>query len=79
MQQGSTVDWLSESIYKAMEEGDIDFLKWRLPSLLEEAKKLERERIIHSVIYSLDEDGHTGDWKIKFANDYYLKYCQKDL
>ena len=55
------------------------FLKWRLPSLLEEAKKLERERIIHSVIYSLDEDGHTGDWKIKFANDYYLKYCQRDL
>jgi hypothetical protein len=24
-------------------------------------------------MYALDEDGHTGDWKIKFANDYYNK------
>jgi len=21
----------------------------------------------------LDEDGHTGDWKLKFADDYYKK------
>jgi hypothetical protein len=24
-------------------------------------------------MYALDEDGHTGDWKIKFAKDYYSK------
>lgn len=34
---------------------------------------LEKECIKEAIIYSLDEDGHTGDWKLKFAEDYYKK------
>jgi hypothetical protein len=34
---------------------------------------MEREQIIDAIMHSLDEDGHTGDWKIKFANEYYDK------
>jgi len=34
---------------------------------------LEREeaQIKDAVIYGLDEDGHTGDWKISVAQKYY--------
>lgn len=47
----------------------IDFLCEREPA----AKAIEKDQIIRAIIYALDEDGHTGDWKIKFANDYYNK------
>jgi hypothetical protein len=40
---------------------------------LEQAKAMEQQQIKDAVIYGLDEDGHTGDWKIKFVNDYYNK------
>lgn len=39
----------------------------------EELLQMEKEQIINAIMYALDEDGHTGDWKIKFANDYYNK------
>lgn len=78
MKKGSTIDWLSEEINKVLDSGDIDLVRFKLPELLGEAKRLERERILHSVIYSLDEDGHTGDWKIRFANDYYSKNCKEN-
>jgi len=33
---------------------------------------LEEEQMIKDAMrYALDEDGHTGDWKHKFVNDYY--------
>jgi len=32
---------------------------------------MEREQIQAAVIYGLDEDGHTGDWKISVAQKYY--------
>lgn len=34
---------------------------------------LEEKTIRDAIMYSLDEDGHTGDWKIKFADDYLKK------
>ena len=37
---------------------------------LEVAKQMEEQRIKDAIMYALDEDGHTGEWKIKFANDY---------
>jgi hypothetical protein len=43
------------------------------PRIIEQAKAIEKDQIIRAIIYALDEDGHTGDWKIKFANDYYNK------
>ena len=33
--------------------------------------KMERDQIQAAVIYGLDEDGHTGDWKISVAQNYY--------
>lgn len=35
--------------------------------------EMEKECIKKAIIHSLDEDGHTGDWKIKFAEEYYKK------
>jgi hypothetical protein len=33
--------------------------------------QMERDQIQNAVIYGLDEDGHTGDWKISVAQNYY--------
>ena len=40
---------------------------------IKKAKAMDEKNIKDAIIYALDEDGHTGDWKIKFANDYYEK------
>lgn len=32
---------------------------------------IEEKTIKDAILHALDEDGHTGDWKIKFANEYY--------
>ncbi len=37
---------------------------------------LEEDQLKKAIIYSLDEDGHTGEWKIRFANNYYKKLTQ---
>jgi site-specific DNA-cytosine methylase len=33
----------------------------------------EKRNIEDAIMYALDEDGHTGEWKIKFAKDYITK------
>jgi hypothetical protein len=38
---------------------------------------VEKEHIKDAVIYGLDEDGHTGDWKISVAQNYYNKTYNK--
>jgi phage terminase large subunit GpA-like protein len=66
--QPTAVQWLEE-LYNnrpAYEEFILD-------DEFEQAKRMEKEQIINAIMYALDEDGHTGDWKIKFANDYYNK------
>jgi len=35
-------------------------------------QQIEKDNIKRAVLYSLDEDGHTGDWKLAFAEKYYL-------
>ncbi len=35
------------------------------------ARAMEKQQIKDAVIYGLDEDGHTGDWKISVAQNYY--------
>ena len=37
------------------------------------ALEIEEAQIRDAVIYGLDEDGHTGDWKISVAQNYYKK------
>ena len=34
-------------------------------------KQQEKASVQQAVLYSLDEDGHTGDWKLSFAERYY--------
>jgi hypothetical protein len=49
----------------------------RVSSIIDTIKEsylpLEEDQLKKAIIYSLDEDGHTGEWKIKFANNYYKK------
>jgi hypothetical protein len=33
--------------------------------------QMERDQIQAAVIYGLDEDGHTGNWKLSVAQKYY--------
>ena len=46
--------------------------------MVNEYLEKERKMIIDAIMYARDEDGHTGDWKIKFANDYYEKLKKED-
>ena len=40
---------------------------------IEVAKSMEWNQMKDAVMYGLDEDGHTGDWKIDVAESYYIK------
>jgi len=70
MQKQTAVEWLSMELQKVM---GTDIFYYSIKEQVEQAKQMEKEQIIDAIMYSLDEDGHTGDWKIKFANDYYKK------
>lgn len=41
-----------------------------IENMVANLKEQEKNNIKNAIMYALDEDGHTGDWKIKFANDY---------
>lgn len=43
-------------------------------------KYMQEERLMihHAILHALDEDGHTGDWKYKFINNYIDKLYEKD-
>ena len=56
-------------IFKLLEEGKAS----ELIELKEVYKINEESQIINAIMYALDEDGHTGEWKINFARDYYKK------
>jgi hypothetical protein len=47
-----------------------------IKELINQAKTLEKEQIKQAILYSLDEDGHTGEWKLKFAKDYISKFYE---
>jgi hypothetical protein len=46
----------------------------KIKGLCEQAKEMEEQiedqKIRDAIMYALDWDGHTGEWKIKFANNY---------
>ena len=58
-----------------LEEKLKTYLSWSsfLEEDFEQAKAMEKENLKNAVIYGLDEDGHTGDWKISVAENYYIK------
>lgn len=69
----TAIEWLAKELEHY---GDPKYLKleWEVfDELVEQAKEKEKMNIIEAILYSLDEDGHTGDWKIRFANDYVSK------
>ena len=44
-----------------------------LAEMKEWFKMEEEQQLMKAIMYTLDEDGHTGEWKIKFAKDYLKK------
>jgi hypothetical protein len=45
-------------------------------NLVENLRKEEKRNIKQAVLYALDEDGHSGDWKLAFAEKYYIENHQ---
>ncbi len=69
MSQQTAVEWLEQQIKDIYDkEGKLP-LAYTL-DLVRQAKVIEEQRLKDAIMYALDEDGHTGEWKIKFANDY---------
>ncbi len=72
MAQQTAVEWLAERLIRMIPTIS-PMYKYDIKEFVEQAKAMEQQQIKDAVIYGLDEDGHTGDWKIKFVNDYYNK------
>jgi len=64
MKQQTAVEWLIEEIHKNMGV-------WIPQHIQEQAKVMDEEQTKNAMMYTLDEDGHTGDWKISVAQKYY--------
>ena len=58
-----------DKIYDMLDRDQVS----ELAEMKEWFKVEEQKMIERCIMYTLDEDGHTGDWKIKFASDYYKK------
>lgn len=43
-------------------------------NLVANLKAREKSNITQAMLYALDEDGHTGDWKLHWVEDYYRKH-----
>ena len=47
---------------------------WEVNQMLDnKIKPLEEKQTTDAILYALDEDGHTGDWKLQFAKGYFIK------
>jgi len=68
MAQQTAVEWLIKQLTPSIALRQ----KW-IDEFAEQAKEMEQQQIKDAVIYGLDEDGHTGDWKISVAQNYYNK------
>jgi hypothetical protein len=65
MAKQTAVEWLQE-LYNSRPT----YEEFIMEDEFEQAKEIEEQRIRDAIMHALDEDGHTGDWKIKFVNDY---------
>jgi len=74
MTQQTAVEWIVSEVNK-----DCHTSTYFHPDLISKAISIEKEQIINAMLYALDEDGHTGEWKIKFVNDYYNKNFKPQL
>jgi hypothetical protein len=68
----TAIEWLLEVLNSVRPDEFCSIEK--IKGLCEQAKKMEEQiedqKIRDAIMYALDEDGHTGEWKIKFANNY---------
>lgn len=69
----TAVEWYDQALRKCL----MGTVKCDPNQIFEEAKQMEEQRLRDAIMYALDEDGHTGDWKIKFTNDYINSLKQK--
>jgi hypothetical protein len=70
MERETAVDWFVNKVFG--KNGLIIYDK-----IIQEAKEIEKQQMKDAVLYGLDEDGHTGDWKVSVAEDYYIKTYTK--
>jgi tetrahydromethanopterin S-methyltransferase subunit B len=81
MAQQTPYEWYNQQMVNKQERERMTAVEWfyqrilaeDIKEIFEQAKAMEKEQIVNAMMHSLDEDGHTGDWKIKFVNDYYNK------
>jgi hypothetical protein len=66
----TAVEWLEEELADNLKVIILNNDYQLMEKLFEQAKEMEEQRLREAIMYTLDEDGHTGEWKIKFANNY---------
>ena len=69
MAKQTAVEWL-ENQFDKYTSGGVNVPNCKIFKLTEKAKQMERQQLFDAMMYALDEDGHTGEWKVKFINDY---------
>ena len=63
-----------EKIFEMIEDNKIsDLVEIKEWFLMEEEKMVEG-----AIVYALDADGHTGEWRNRFAKDYLNRVIRKD-
>lgn len=65
----TAVDWFVKTITDKHDKSFMEFYG----AEIQEANAMFKEQTKDAVMYGLDEDGHTGDWKISVAENYYKK------
>jgi hypothetical protein len=74
MEKQTAVEWFNQQLVDRQNgKGD----SRSLDEIFEQANKMFHNQIKDAVLYGLDEDGHTGDWKVSIAEDYYIKTYTK--
>lgn len=61
----TAVEWLLKNIHV------VPKFELSVQDIIKQAKQMEEKQIKDAMMYALDEDGHTGDWKFKFIDEYY--------
>lgn len=56
--------WFNDNPECTYQEADMAFRR---------AIEMEKFELQKAMMYALDEDGHTGDWKVHFVNSYVNK------
>lgn len=67
MEQQTAMQHLIKWLEAGWKDEDVESIIKKCNQLL----LMEKNQIIDAMLYALDEDGHTGEWKIKFVTNYY--------